>query len=216
MTGIKSSTHHATIADLIARARKFAEPGARRILGIAGPPGSGKGTVADTLLGALGQSAVLVPMDGFHLAEAELRRLGRRDRKGSPDTFDAAGYLALLRRIREPAGATVYAPQFHREVEESYAGSIAVPPEVPLVITEGNYLLLDDGPWSGVRGLLDEAWFLAPEDDLRRTRLVRRHVAHGKTPGQADDWLQHSDDHNATLVAPTRARADLIVHGDVL
>jgi pantothenate kinase len=101
-------------------------------------------------------------MDGFHLAGAELDRLGRTDRKGDPETFDVAGYVALLRRLREPDGETVYAPEFHRDVEESYAGAIAVPSDVPLVITEGNYLLLDQGPWSKVRELLDEAWFVAP------------------------------------------------------
>ena len=125
------------LANLIARAEALADSGQRRILGITGAPGSGKGTVAQAVLKALGPSAVVVPMDGFHLAGAELDRLGRTDRKGAPETFDAAGYVALLRRLREPDGETVYAPEFHRDVEESYAGAIAVPSDVPLVITEG-------------------------------------------------------------------------------
>ncbi|WP_046471883.1 nucleoside/nucleotide kinase family protein [Allosalinactinospora lopnorensis] len=199
---------------LIKRARALAEPGRRRILGITGAPGSGKGTVATALLRELGSSAVLVPMDGFHLAEEELLRLGLRDRKGAPETFDAAGYVALLRRLREPGADTVYAPRFHREVEESYAGAIAVGPDVPLVITEGNYLLLDTGPWREVRGLLDEAWFLAPEEDARLSRLIARHVRYGKTRQEAGEWVLRSDERNAALVSPTRARADLVVFGD--
>ncbi|GAA4828944.1 nucleoside/nucleotide kinase family protein [Saccharopolyspora rosea] len=200
--------------ELVKRARALAETGRRRVLGIAGAPGAGKGTVAERLLAELGPAAVLVPMDGFHLAEAELRRLGRHDRKGAPDTFDAAGYVALLRRIREAGPDTVYAPEFHREVEESYAGAIPVPPDVPLVITEGNYLLLDSHPWSPVRELLDEAWFLAPDDDLRVQRLVDRHVRYGRSPDEAREWVLRSDERNAALVSPTRIRADLVVDGD--
>ncbi|CAM05249.1 phosphoribulokinase/uridine kinase family protein [Saccharopolyspora erythraea NRRL 2338] len=200
--------------DLVKRARALAESGQRRVLGITGPPGSGKGTVAEAVLRELGPAAVLVPMDGLHLAEAELRRLGRRDRKGAPDTFDAAGYVALLRRLREPGGDVVYAPEFHREVEESYAGAIAVGPEVPLVITEGNYLLLDRGPWAAVRDLLDEAWFLAPDDQVRVDRLIARHVRYGKSPAQAREWVHRSDERNAELVSPTRVRADVVVDGD--
>ncbi|MGW5147195.1 nucleoside/nucleotide kinase family protein [Rhodococcus koreensis] len=202
------------LEELVARARALAAPGTRRVLGIAGPPGSGKSTVAAAVLAGLGSSAVVVPMDGFHLAGAELARLGRAGRKGAPDTFDAAGHVALLHRIREPNGETVYAPQFHREVEESYAGSIAVPPDVSLVITEGNYLLLDEGPWTRVRDLLDEAWFLAPDDDERVARLVERHVRFGKSPDEAREWVRRSDERNAALVAPRRARADVVVRGD--
>ena len=166
------------------------------------------------MLSALGPCAVAVPMDGFHLAGAELDRLGIAERKGAPETFDAAGYVALLRRLRGPDGETVYAPEFHREVEESYAGAIAVPSDVSLVITEGNYLLLDQGPWSKVRELLDEAWFLAPNEDLRVARLVERHIHYGKTPEQAREWVQRSDERNTALVSPTRTRADIVILGD--
>ncbi|MER6993243.1 nucleoside/nucleotide kinase family protein [Saccharopolyspora hirsuta] len=199
--------------ELVKRARALADSGQRRILGITGAPGAGKGTVAERVLQELDGRAVIVPMDGFHLANAQLRRLGREDRKGAPDTFDAAGYVALLRRVKD-ARETVYAPEFHREIEESYAGAIAVPPDVPLVITEGNYLLLDTPPWSAVRDLLDECWFLAPDDEIRVQRLVARHVSHGRTPVEAEEWVRRSDEANAALIAPTRARADLVVVGD--
>lgn len=197
---------------LIARARRLSEGGARRILGITGCPGAGKSTVAEGIVGALGVSAVLVPMDGFHLGNAELERLGRRDRKGAPDTFDAAGYVALLRRLRAAeAGETVYAPEFHREIEEAVAGAIAVPPEVPLVVTEGIYLLLDEGPWPAVRGLVDEIWYVELGDSVRVPRLLERHIRFGKSPAEARAWVARSDEANAALIRPTRDRADLIV-----
>ncbi|MCY0941013.1 nucleoside/nucleotide kinase family protein [Streptomyces sp. H34-S5] len=189
-----------------------AGPGGRSILGIAGPPGAGKSTVAAKLAEALGpDGAVVVPMDGFHLAGAELVRLGRVDRKGAPDTFDAAGYTALLRRLREPGGRPVYAPAFDRSLDEPIAASIAVPAHVPLVITEGNYLLHDAGEWARVRPLLDEAWYLAPDGGLRIGRLVDRHVRHGKDPAHARAWVVRSDEANARLIAPGRGRADLVL-----
>ncbi len=163
------------------------------------------------MVAELGGAARLVGMDGFHLAGAELERLGRADRKGAPDTFDAAGYVALLRRLRDPAGGTVYAPEFRREIEEPLAGSVAVPQEVTLVVTEGNYLLLEDGEWSGVRPLLDEAWYVEAGERERVERLVRRHVEFGRSPDLARTWALGSDQRNAELVTPTRARADVVV-----
>ncbi|MFD7557271.1 MULTISPECIES: nucleoside/nucleotide kinase family protein [unclassified Streptomyces] len=204
-----------TTSEPVARAALLAargSRGARRILGIAGPPGAGKSTLAARLAEALGpETAVVVPMDGFHLARAELARLGRADRKGAPDTFDAAGYVALLRRLRGSDGATVYAPAFDRSIEEPIAGSIPVDPDVALVITEGNYLLHDAGEWAEVRPLLDEAWYLAPEEDLRLRRLIDRHVRHGKDPEHARAWVARSDEPNALLIARGRHRADLVV-----
>ncbi|MET9429528.1 MULTISPECIES: nucleoside/nucleotide kinase family protein [unclassified Streptomyces] len=200
------------LAELTARARRLAVPGARRVLGLAGAPGAGKSTLAGRLVDRLDGLAVLVPMDGFHLAQAELRRLGRADRKGAPDTFDAAGYVALLARLRaaEP-GVTVYAPAFDRALEEPVAGSIPVAADVPLVITEGNYLLYDDGPWASVRGLLDEVWYLELDDRRRVRRLVERHVRFGKARPYAERWVRESDEANARLVAAGRDRADLVV-----
>ncbi|AOT61778.1 MULTISPECIES: nucleoside/nucleotide kinase family protein [Streptomyces] len=197
---------------LTARARRLAVPGARRLLGLAGPPGAGKSTLAARLVEGLDGLAVLVPMDGFHLAGAELDRLGRAERKGAPDTFDAAGYRVLLARLRaaEP-GVTVYAPAFDRALEEPVAGSVPVPPDVPLVVTEGNYLLHDDPAWAPVRPLLDEVWYVEADDALRVGRLVDRHVRYGRDRAAAERWVRESDEANARLVAPGRARADLVV-----
>jgi pantothenate kinase len=198
-------------AELLARAEELAS-GGRRILGLTGAPGAGKSTLAAGLVEALGpEKAVLVPMDGFHLANAELIRLGRRDRKGAVDTFDAAGFVALLRRLRDPEEAVVYAPYFAREIEEPIACAIPVPAEIPLVITEGNYLLADAGAWAGVRPELDEAWYLELPDEVRLDRLIRRHIEFGKEPAFADAWSRGTDQVNADLIATTRARADRIV-----
>jgi pantothenate kinase len=192
---------------LIARARELAARGPRTILGVAGPPGGGKSTLADAIVAALGDSAVLLPMDGFHLAQPELVRLGIRDRMGAPHTFDAAGYVALLKRLRAGGDDVVYAPEFRREIEEPIAGAIAIAPEVPLVVTEGNYLLL----WDGVRSLLDEAWYVDMDEATRLEWLIARHVAFGKTPDEAEAWVMRSDQANAAVVAATRDRADVVV-----
>lgn len=195
-------------AEALARARVLAVPGQRRLLGLVAAPGAGKSTLAQGLAQALEGLAQVVPMDGFHLAQSELEQLQRADRKGAPDTFDSAGYVALLRRLRQPqAGETVYAPAFRREIEEPVAGSIAVPATVPLVITEGNYLLLDAPHWREVAALLEEVWYLDVDDGLRRERLLRRHVAHGRSPEAARQWVEHTDEPNARLIEATRVRA---------
>lgn len=186
--------------------------GGRYLLGLTGAPGAGKSTLAARLAERFGERAAVVPMDGFHLANAELSRLGRRERKGAPDTFDAAGYVALLARLRRAVpGETVYAPAFLREIEEAVAGSIAVAAEVPLVITEGNYLLFEDGAWRGVRPLLDAVWFVEGDDAVRRERLVARHVRFGRTPEQARAWVEMTDEPNAVLIRQGRERADRVV-----
>lgn len=186
----------------------------RRMLGIAGPPGVGKSTLAEQIVAALGPAAALVPMDGFHLAEAELRRLGRHDRKGAVDTFDGAGFVALLRRLREPGPEIVYAPLFRRDLEEPIAGAIPVPPSVRLVVTEGNYLLLPDEPWGEARTLLDEVWYLDLDEEERLRRLTLRHIAYGRTPDEAAKRARGSDQVNAELIAGTAHRADLVVRID--
>ncbi len=196
---------------LLDRARALLASGGRRLLGLAGPPGSGKSTLAAQLVARLGPSAALVPMDGYHLAQVELLRLGRAGRKGAPDTFDAAGYVALLRRLRDQApDEIVYAPAFRREIEEPVAGSIPVLPEVRLVVTEGNYLLLD-GAWAPVRGLLDETWFVTTPEPLRQDWLLARHMAFGRSRDAALAWIAATDAPNSRLIDATRDRADVVV-----
>lgn len=199
-----------SFSELVQRATALMRPGGRAVLGLTGPPGAGKSTVAARLVGALAGSAVLVPMDGFHLADRELDRLGRRSRKGAPDTFDAAGYVHLLRRLQQRTDDVVYAPVFHREQEQAVAGELPVPADVPLVVTEGNYLLADEA-FAPVRALLTACWYVEVDDATRVERLVTRHVAHGRSPDDARAWVLGSDEANARLVAATRARADLLV-----
>ena len=198
--------------DPVARIETLLAGGGRCLLGLTGAPGAGKSTLATRLAGQFGRAgAVVVPMDGFHLANAELARLGRSGRKGSPDTFDAAGYVALLERLRRrQEGGVVYASAFHREIEEAVAGSIAVPAGARLVITEGNYLLLGRA-WEPVRPLLDEVWYVEGDEALRRERLQARHVAFGRTPEAARAWIETTDEPNARLIRESRGRADWIV-----
>ena len=199
--------------ELCDRARAMAATG-RVLLGICGAPGAGKSTVAEQLVRQYGAGAVVVPMDGFHLHDDELARLGLSQRKGAPETFDVAGYLALLRRLRTEVDQTVYAPAFDRSRELSVAGAIAVRPEHRLVVTEGNYLLHDGPGWSEVRPLCDEVWFVEADENTRVERLVERHAQHGKPRDLAERWATVSDQANADLVAATRARAALVVRVD--
>lgn len=203
--------YHPDIASLVGRARALPARGQRAVLGICGAPGAGKSTLAAEIADALGESAVLIPMDGFHLANAELERLGRRDRKGAPDTFDAAGFVSLLERLRQETDDVVYAPIFWREIEEPIAGAIAIDRRVPIVVTEGNYLLHDQEAWSRIRPLLDACWYVEGPEDERLRRLVARHVEFGKTPDEAHEWVRRSDEANARLIEATRGLADLIV-----
>ena len=198
-------------AELVGPVQQLAGAGHRSILGIAGPPGAGKSTLAGHLVAAAGPAAALVAMDGFHLANAELCRLGRADRKGAPDTFDVHGYLALLRRLRYSADEPVYAPRFDRGLEEPVAGSVLVDPGIALVVTEGNYLLLAEPPWSSIRPLLDFAWYCELAEAERLRRLEARHRAYGKSPAAAAAWAHGPDQRNARLVQSSRSRADLVV-----
>lgn len=202
-------------AGVLERAQALIASGQRKILGIAAAPGAGKSTLAEGLLQALGAQAQIVPMDGFHLANSELQRLGRAGRKGAPDTFDAAGYVNLLRRIQlQQPGETLYAPQYRREIEEGIAGAIAIEADTTLIITEGNYLLLEEGAWEPVRGLLDAAWFLDVDRGLRQQRLLERHMRFGRSREAALHWIATTDEPNARRIEACRHRADWWVSGE--
>jgi pantothenate kinase len=195
----------------LARVRELLEDGQRKLLGLVGPPGAGKSTLALALQHAFADVSQVVPMDGYHFANVELRRLGRTERKGAPDTFDSAGYAAMLRRLRQQrSDEIVYAPEFRREIEEPVAGAIPVFPQTRLVITEGNYLLLDNGHWANVAALLDEVWYVDVDDSLRTNRLTQRHEQFGRSRQDAMEWVSDTDEPNARLIATTRPSADLV------
>jgi pantothenate kinase len=203
--------------DLLARdAIALADQSSRAILGIAGSPGAGKSTLVNVLVARIravkGDDWVAhVPMDGFHLADAQLDRIGARGRKGAPDTFDAAGYAHLLERLRAEIDEPVYVPGFDRTLEQPLAAALVVLPSARLVVTEGNYLLIDDPHWQRARRAMDAVWFVASEETMRVQRLVSRHVQFGKTPQQARAWVATTDQRNSELVAGTVSKADRVI-----
>lgn len=205
-----------TLESLAADAIAIAESRPRAILGIAGSPGAGKSTLVAQLLDRIAERkgpgwAAHVPMDGFHLADAQLRRLGALDRKGAPDTFDPAGYAHLLERVREATDSAVYVPGFDRDLEQPLAAALVVMPGVRLVVTEGNYLLLDGADWVQARRAMDRVWFVDGDEQLRTSRLIARHVEFGKSETDARAWVAEVDERNAARVAPTAAVADRVI-----
>jgi pantothenate kinase len=202
---------HAWVAEAVAR------PG-RTLLGLTGAPGAGKSTLAVTLEGYAERlvpgSSVVVGMDGWHLAHSVLVARGLADRKGASDTFDAAGYADTLRRLAGQTEESVWVPQFRREIEDAVAGAIEVRPEHRLVITEGNYLLVDAGPWRRVREYLDACWYVEAGDELRLQRLAARHRQFGRTAEEAEHRARVVDEANAVLIARSRPRADAVVAPD--
>ena len=200
-----------SVVEAIDRAAALAARG-RTMLGIAGCPGAGKSTLSAAITAGV-PSSVVVPMDGFHMLNDELVRLGRRNRKGAPDTFDVDGYVALLEQVRQQgSGATITAPRYDRAASAPVPDAIAIHSDVALVITEGNYLLIDDARWARARRLLDEVWFVDIDDAVRVPRLIQRHIEFGKSPDEAREWVMRSDEANAALVAASRSRADVVVH----
>lgn len=196
------------------RAKELASDSDKRIIiGIIGKPGAGKSTLSSHLMKNLPkETTALVPMDGYHLSNLQLKKLGRADRKGAPDTFDATGFVNLLKRISADTSNDIYFPIFHREIEESIAAEGVVTKETKFVITEGNYLLHNQGGWQEVAPVLTESWYVQVDDKLRLERLVNRHIKYGKEPKFAHDWAHGTDERNAQLVEGTKPRSSVIVH----
>ncbi|MEN9659738.1 MAG: hypothetical protein RL571_3203 [Pseudomonadota bacterium] len=189
--------------------------GQRKLLGIVGPPGSGKSTLAQKLYELRPEQSMVVPMDGYHLAQCQLERLGRAARKGAEDTFDSVGFVALVQRIKtQDSGETIYAPAFERKIEEPIAGAIAIEPHTPLIIIEGNYLLFNSGHWSKLSGLFDEIWYVDVDHALRESRLIHRHMQFGRSEAAAIEWVRNTDGPNARLIEASKKRADVLFSWD--
>ena len=184
----------------------------RRFIGVTGAPGAGKSTVAESLVAQLADAALL-PMDGFHLPQARLRELGRRERMGAPDTFDVDAFLRTLAYLTI-SGGPVFAPGFDRTLEEPVPDAIVIQPERATVIVEGNYLLHDAGGWEQVGPLLDVVFLVEVPDGIRQSRLIDRHIRFGKTPEAARAWALGPDEQNARLIAATAPRADHVIRLD--
>ena len=179
------------------------------LVGLAGAPGAGKSTAAAALAALLPGSRVL-PMDGFHLPQAQLVALGRRERMGAPDTFDVDAFVALLEAVRDlhHSGVAVLAPGFDRRVEEPVADALALTPALRCIVVEGNYLLLESDGWHRVAPLLDLTVGVVLDEATRHERLIARHIAFGKSPDAARAWALGPDERNAAAIAATLARAD--------
>ena len=185
------------------------------LIGIVGKPGAGKSTLSQYISESINspQLAVL-PMDGFHLSNAVLAELRRADRKGAPDTFDVAGFIALLTRIRNEDDSHIYYPIFDRSIEESIAAQGVISSETKVVIVEGNYLLHQEDGWQHVAKILHETWYIDIDDELRIERLIARHIAYGKSESAAEQWARGSDERNAELIALGAERADYVIRLD--
>jgi pantothenate kinase len=199
------------IARIAAAIFKHAGKSRRVIVAVAGPPGAGKSTIVEDLLGVLPEaSAAVVPMDGFHYDDAVLTAKGLRQRKGAPETFDFDGYEALLKRLLAD-DRDVAVPVFDRSIEISRAAAAIVPKEVKFVLTEGNYLLLDEEPWSRLAPLFDFTVFLdVPRDELER-RLIQRWLDHGRTPQDGRAWVDSNDLPNVDRVLARRRKPDMVI-----
>ncbi len=181
----------------------------RFITAVAGPPGAGKSTLAAQIATAIGAGARVVPMDGFHYDNAVLDQLGLRGRKGAPETFDAAGFLHLMRRLR--AGEDAAIPVFDRNMDLARAAADLVTAADKYLIVEGNYLLLNDAPWCDLASLFDLSVYIdVPEAELD-ARLVDRWHHHGKTPTEARHWIDSNDLPNIRRVTEGSRRADIVI-----
>ena len=195
---------------MVARLRRVTPVEGRYMLGIAGAPGAGKTTLAAALALQLGSAAAVVEMDAFHLAKEQLRRLERLERQGAPDTFDVAGYLDVLRRLRVER-TDAFIPVFDPLIEEPIAAAELIPTSTRLIITEGAYLLFATHGWHEVRPLLDEVWYLEIAEDERRNRIVARRRDHGRSDLETDRWFKNVDEPYRSAVQTSAQLADLVL-----
>lgn len=192
----------------------------RRIaVGLAGGPGTGKSTLAAELVTMLNAvhpgSAALVPMDGFHMKHAKLEALGQVDYKGAPHTFEGAEFVNFLHHLKT-ATTAVSGPGYSRKIEDTVDNAFTILPEVRVLIVEGNYLLLPEGPWAGVRPLLDYAVFIDVPRELVRARLLKRHGEEGLfTEERNRAHIERNDLPNYDLVRRSQDRADVVISLDV-
>lgn len=184
----------------------------RTMIGIVGKPGAGKSTVVTEIQKQFStEDVAIIPMDGYHLSNEELIRLGRRERKGAPDTFDVEGFISLITRVRNEIDKNHTFHIFHREIEASKADEGIVLRNTKVIVIEGNYLFSEEHNWSEVFPLLDQSWFIEIDDEIRMQRLITRHIKYGKTPQEAEDWSRGSDEANAKFIAKTASRAERII-----
>ncbi|MEU3789089.1 nucleoside/nucleotide kinase family protein [Streptomyces fructofermentans] len=196
---------------LAAEALRLTARSPRAVLGLAGPPGAGKSTLARALVAHLGARAAYLPLDGFHLSNAQLERLGLTARKGSEPSFDVWGYVDLLRRVLGETARDVYVPDYDRTLHEPVAARHVVPAAARLVVTEGNYLACDLPGWREAYGLMGECWYVEAPAGVRRTRLVERQLAGGRDEGAARAWVETNDGPNGLLVEASRERCRRIL-----
>jgi pantothenate kinase len=201
-----------TREEAIERLSALLDSPVRFILGVVGKPGVGKSTFAQFLNEHFSNDLVaILPMDGFHMSNQKLIEMGRRDRKGAPDTFDVDDFAKSLADVRDGHGRDIRFPIFKREIEASVPDAGVIPALAKLIVVEGNYLLHDDFGWEKIGNFLDESWYLDVDDELRMQRLIARHIQFGKTPEAADEWSRGTDEVNARLIEQSRSRASFTV-----